>query len=142
MVHVKDEGIFEQPLEKIWRYNGDEKAPHVHAALRNRKVLKQEGATSWVETEIMNPDGKTFHKSKLKLTANPPKEYTIEYLEGPEKGTKFTNSYTALGPTRTKVSVEGNWVMPGMSDADAHKGVLGFLEMVFGEDTANLKKYK
>ncbi len=142
MVHVKDEGIFEEPIEKIWRFNGDEKAPHAHTALRNRKVVKQEGASVWIDTEVRNPDGKTYSKVKWKLTMNPPKDYIVEYIDGAMKGTKFTNSYTALGATRTKVNVEGNWVIPGMNEADARKSVLGFLDMVFTEDTGNLKKYK
>jgi len=43
---------------------------------------------------------------------------------------------------RTKVVVDGEFQAQGMDDAGTKKFVLSFLEMVFNEDTANLKNFK
>ncbi len=139
MVHVTDDGIFDEPVEKIWRYIADQNA-HQHSAVRFTKVLEQSDKGMTTEAELKNPDG-SWHKETWKIGMNPPKSQTTEFLTGPMKGSKYTNTYTPMG-NRTKVVVDGEFQAQGMDDAGTKKFVLSFLEMVFNEDTANLKNFK
>jgi hypothetical protein len=139
MVHVTDDGIFDAPVGKIWRYISDQNA-HQHSAVRFTKVLEQSDKGMTTEVELKNPDG-SWHKETWKLAMNPPKSQTTEMLVGPMKGSKYTNAYTPMG-NRTKVEVDGEFQAQGMDDTATKKFVLSFLEMVFNEDTANLKNYK
>ncbi len=139
MVYVTDDGIFDAPVEKIWRYINDQNG-HVHSALRFTNVLEQSEKGMTTEVEMKNPDGSS-HKETWKMTMNPPKSHTTEFLAGPMKGSKHTTTYTPMG-NKTKVQVEGEFQAQGMDDASTKKFVLSFLEMVFNEDTANLKSYK
>ena len=142
MVKVTDDGIFNEPMEKIWRFVMDENAPHNHAFIKSRKVVEQKGNTVITENVLVNPDGKGTHTERWKLTLNPPKGYNIEYLSGPMAGSKMAQTYTSLGAAKTKASVEGEYKMPGIDDAGIRKSVLSFLEQAFNEDTRNLKQYK
>ncbi len=139
MVHVKDDGVFDAPLEKVWRYVQDNDR-HEHSAVKFTGVLEQSDKGMTVEVEVKHPDGSS-HKETWKMTMNPPKSHTTEVLSGPMKGSKHTHTYTAMG-NKTKVEVEGEFFSQGMDDASTKKATLGFLEMVFNEDSANLKNYK
>ena len=142
MVKVSDDGIYNEPMEKIWRFVMDENAPHNHAFIKSRKVVEQKGNTIITENVLVNPDGKGTHSERWKLTLNPPKGYDMEYLTGPMAGSKMTQTYSALGGSKTKAQVVGEYKMLGMDDAGIRKSVLGFLETAFNEDTKNLKQYK
>jgi hypothetical protein len=142
MVHIRDEGVFDAPLEKIWKYIGDDTPGlHKHRAIPSTKVLSEEGNVVVQEMQIMNADGKGTHWETWRLTMNPPRGYQVEAIAGPTKGTKFAQTYTSMG-NRTRVDVEGDWVVPGADDATIRKMTLAFLEEAFNEDTAALKKYK
>ena len=139
MVHVKDDGVFDAPLEKVWKYINDDTG-HQHSAVKFTGVLEQSDKGMTVEVDVKNPDGSS-HKETWKMAMNPPKSHTTEILSGPMKGSKHTHTYTPMG-NKTKVEVDGEFKVEGMDDASAKKAVLGFLEMVFNEDSANLKNYK
>ena len=138
MVHVTDDGVFDAPLEKVWKYLNDDS--HAHSAIRFTKVLEQSGKGMTVELEVKNPDGSS-HMETWKMTMNPPKGHSTEVLSGPMKGSKNTHTYTPMG-NKTKVTVEGDFYAQGMDDASTKKAVLALYEMVFNEDNANLKNYK
>ncbi len=140
MVHVKDEGIFDAPIEKIWKYVGD--APnHQHESIQLGQPVNVKGNAMTFKAKALNADGKTWRTETLVMTMNPPTGFTLETLDGPMKGTKFTNNYTAMGD-RTKVVVEGEFVNAKTDDATIRKGTLAYLEEVFNEDQAALRKYK
>jgi hypothetical protein len=143
MVHFKDEGsVFNEPIEKIWRYLNDENAPHNHAAVKGTRTISQQGNVVTQEWEVVNPDGKGTHKESLRFTMNPPKGFKVEYLSGPMKGSWFNQWYTAQGQ-RTRADVEGNFQIEGVKDeAAVHKAVQGFFDAMFTEDTRNLERYK
>ena len=92
------------------------------------------------EVEVKNPDG-SWRKEIWKFGFNPPKGFDLEITSGPMKGTKHTHTYTPMG-NKTKVVVEGEFVAQGMDDASLKKAALGMFELVFNEDSANLKNYK
>ncbi len=139
MVHVTDDGIFDAPVEKVWKYINDQNG-HSHRGLRFTKVLEQSDKGMTAELEVKNPDG-SYHKETWKFTMNPPKSHVTDVLAGPTKGSKYTHTYTPMG-NKTKVQVEGEFTAQGMDDAATKKAVLAMFEMVFNEDNANLKNYK
>ena len=142
MVRIHDEGVFDAPLEKIWRYiQDDTPGLHKHRAIPSTKVLKEEGNTVVQEMQIVNADGKGTHWETWRLTMNPPRGYQVEATDGPNKGTTFSQVYTPMGP-KTRVDVDGDWKVPGQDDATIRKMTLAFLEEAFNEDSAALKKYK
>ncbi len=142
MTHVKDDGMFEAPMDKIWKFLNDQTpGVHNHKAMRGMKTLKQEGNSITQEWELLNPDGKTTRKETWRMTLNPPHGFELESLAGASKGTKYTHKYTSMG-NRTKVEVEGEFHFQGMDDAGTRMAALGFLSQVFDEDTASLRKYK
>src|SRR5207249_8707828 len=86
MVRIHDEGVFDAPLEKIWRYiQDDTPGLHKHRAIPSTKVLKEEGNTVVQEMQIVNADGKGTHWETWRLTMNPPRGYQVEATEGPTK---------------------------------------------------------
>jgi len=139
LVHVKDEGVFDEPLEKIWRFLNAEQG-HDHNGVRFSKVIEQSDKGMTTEVEVKAPDG-SWAKETWKFDMNPPTGFNMEITSGPMKGTKHTHTYTAMG-NKTKVVVEGEFVRQGVDDASMKKGALGMLEQLFNEDTANLKKFK
>lgn len=139
MVHVTDDGIFDAPVEKVWKYINDQNG-HSHSGMKFTKVLEQSDKGMTAELEVKNPDG-SYHKETWKMTMNPPKAHTTEILAGPMKGSKHTHTYSPMG-NKTKVQVEGEFTAQGMDDAATKKAVLAMFEMVFNEDNANLKNYK
>jgi len=139
MVHIRDEGVFDAPVEKIWRYLNDEHA-HSHGLVKVTGMRDQTEKGLTLDLEVKRPDGST-HTEAWKITMNPPTSMYTEVLAGPMKGTKHTYTYTPMGQ-KTKVVVEGEFTAQGLDDAATRKSVLAMLEMVFNEDNANLQKFK
>jgi hypothetical protein len=141
IIPIQDDGIFDQPLEKIGRFNHDPQAPHAHAAILSQKVVKTEGNQVWVEGRMANFGSGGTHFAKWVLTVDPPTAYTLEYTDGPQKGSWFTNSYTALGTRRTRVEVEGEFEIRGLDEPRLRRYVLAFFAQAFAEDVMNLQGY-
>ena len=140
MVKVWDDGIYDAPLEKVWKYVNDNMM-HQHRAFKVSKVVEQKGNMLTIESDVSNPGGKGTHKETWKWVFNPPKGFDMEYLAGPWKGSRHTHTYTPMG-TRTKVELAGDFKIQGMDDAGTKKAVLAYFNEVFTEDTAALAKYK
>jgi len=139
MVHVTDEGEFDAPLEKIWRFLNDDKG-HQHSGMKMAKVLEQSDKGMTSEVDVKNPDG-SWRKEVWKFSFIPPQGFSLEVTSGPMKGTKHTHTYTAAG-NKTKVRVEGEFFAQGMDDAALRKAALAMFEQVFSEDTEHLKNFK
>jgi len=139
MVHVTDEGVYNEPLEKIWRFLNDDKG-HQHSMIRTSKVLEQSDKGMKAEVEIKGPDG-SWRQETWSMSFNPPTGFSMEITSGPRKGTKHKHTYTPMG-NKTKVVVEGEFVSQGMDDATVRRAALAMLEQVFNEDTALLKSFK
>ncbi len=142
MVHVRDDGVFDASIDKIWKYLNDERPEiHNHQMIASAKTLEQKDNAVVQEWEMRNPDGKTTRKETWRLVFNPPTGFEMEALAGPSKGTRYLNKYTPMGE-KTRVEVDGDFRMQGMDEATTKKAALGFLAQVFDEDTANLRKYQ
>jgi len=140
MVRITDDGVFDAPIDKVWKYV-DDGMMHNHTSFKMTNVLEQKGNMLTVQAEVNNPGGKGTHKETWKFVFNRPKGFDFEYLSGPMKGSRHTHSYTAMG-NRTKVEVVGDFRAEGMDDAATKKAVLAYFQEVFAEDSAALKKYK
>lgn len=142
MAHVKDEGVFDAPIEKIWRFLQDQSSgTHAHKAIRGMKTIDAKGNAMTQEMELMNPDGKTTRKETWRFVFNPPEGFEMESLAGASKGTKYAHRYTPMG-NRTKVDVEGDFRFQGLDEAATRQAALGFLAQVFDEDQASLARFK
>jgi len=139
MVRIRDDGVFDAPIDKLWKYFNDN-AAHNHTSFQVTKVLEEKGKSQTVMAKIRNASG-GFDTEKLLMTVNPPKGFSLEYLSGAMKGSKHTHTYTPQG-SKTRVDVEGDFVSTGASDNEVKKGVLAYFAQAFEEDNANLKKYK
>ncbi len=142
MTHVTDEGVFDAPIDKIWKYLQDQnQAVHAHASIRGTKTLEQQGPAMTQELELVNPDGKSTRKETWRFVFNPPHGFEMESLSGVSRGTKYAHRYTPMG-SQTRVEVEGDFRMQGMDDASTRQAALGLLAQMFDEDQANLRRYK
>jgi len=139
MVHLRDEGVFDEPVDKIWRFlQADE--GHEHKSVKTSKVIERTEKSMTMEAEMRDPGGMT-HMETIKFTFDPPKGFTMEFIGGPMKGTKHTHTYTPMG-NKTKVVVEGEFYGQGMDDNALRRAVLARLAEVFDEDSASLKSFK
>jgi hypothetical protein len=140
LVYLKDEGVFDAPVDKIWRFLQDDNANHEHRSVTFTKILERSEKQMVVEMDAKSPDGKTF-KQKAKFTFNPPKGFDMEFLSGPMTGTKHTHTYTPMG-SKTKVEVAGEFKIQGLDEQATRKAALAQLEQLFNEDNAALNQYK
>ena len=139
MVYVKDDGVFDAPLEKIWRYIQDAEN-HVHETILRQKILEEKGNTVKLRVETFNARGGK-EEQVWKMTMDPPFAHELEVLEGSTKGTKQTHVYVPMGE-KTKVIVVGDFQAPGADDETIRKGTLDYLAKVFDEDSRSLRNFK
>ena len=137
MVYVRDDGVFDASIEKIWKYLQDPES-HQHETILSQKVLEQKGNTMKIRAEIAGPKGKAEEIWQMRM--DPPFGFELQVLEGPTKGTKQSHTYVPMG-NKTKVIVAGDFHLQGASDEDTRKGALAYFEQVFNEDSAALKDF-
>ena len=140
MVHIKDDGVFDAPVDKIWRFLQASEETHHHRSIKSSKVIEQSQTGMTLEAERVNPDGST-RMDTIKFVYDPPKGFTMEWIAGPMKGTKNTHTYTPMGD-KTKVVVEGDFFFQGADDNTVRAQALKGLAEVFDEDNAGLKNFK
>ena len=138
MVHIKDDGVFDAPVDKIWRFLQDDN--HHHKSIKSSKVTEQTQSSMTMQAERVNADGSTYMET-IKFNFSPPKAFTMEWIDGPMKGSKNTHTYTSMG-NKTKVEVEGEFVAKGMDEKALRSAVLATLAEVFDEDNTQLKSFK
>jgi len=138
-IHYKSDGIFNAPVEKVWRYVPA--ADHQHSAFKTYNVVEQSGNHVTAKAEIYNPD-RTTQISTFKYIMSPPKQMETTVVGGTLDGARFTHSYTPMGAT-TRVDLEGDFTrIPGVTEADQLKSIDAFFTTAFNEDNANLQRMK
>jgi hypothetical protein len=90
-VHARDDGVFDERLDKIWRFLGDDKG-HQHSIVKTSKVIEQSGRSMTSEVEVKNPDG-SWRKETWKMSFNPPTEFSMEVTSGPIKDTNHNHAH-------------------------------------------------
>src|SRR3989442_12081697 len=78
MVRIRDDGVFDAPIEKLWKYIQDNDN-HQHRSFQVTKVLIQKGIAMTIEAKVANPAGGTESK-KVVIPITPPKGVMLEYL--------------------------------------------------------------
>ena len=140
MVHYESDGVFDAPLEKVWKYlSGTE---HTHSGFKSYKVASQSGNEVTIDAEVFNPDGKTTSKAIFKHIMNPPVGWQTTVKGSAMDGAVFNHTYTPMG-NKTKVELKGDYkAIPGMSESAQIKMLDDFYTTGFNEDNANLQKMR
>ena len=105
MVYVRDDGVFDASIDKIWKYLQDPES-HQHESILSQKVLEQKGNTMKIRAEIAGPQGKAEEIWQMRM--DPPFGFELQVLEGPSKGSKQTHTYVPMAD-KTKVIVVGDF---------------------------------
>src|SRR5207244_12980084 len=79
MVYVRDDGVFDASIEKIWKYIQDPES-HLHESILSQKVLEQKGNTMKIRAEIAGPKGKAEEIWQMRM--DPPFGFELQVLEG------------------------------------------------------------
>jgi hypothetical protein len=139
MVHILDEGShFDAPIATVWAYlNAPEEHGPAHKNRRNVEV-KPAGENAILLSQEQDMGGQ-WHKVTSKITMFPPVGLVIETTEGPLAGSKLMTFYTPKGD-KTGVTVVGDFTSKSIPDAQLRPMVLSFLETVYNEDNAEIKK--
>jgi hypothetical protein len=138
-IHYKSDGIFDAPVEKVWKYMPA--ADHQHSAFKSYNVVSQSGNQVTAKAEIYNPD-RTTQTSTIEYTMTPPREMNSKVTGGAMDGARFTNTYTPMGE-KTRIEIEGDFTpIPGVTKVDQLKSIDAFFTTAFNEDNANLQKMK
>lgn len=138
MVFVQDEGVFDAPIDRIWKYLQSPQ-DHQHSSIPTSEVLEQKGNTVKLRQTIVTPAGK--EEAIQQLTMDPPFGFRVETLEGSQKGSKNLHTYVPMG-NKTKVIVAGDFHVKGLDEIGTRKAVLDYFANVFEEDNRNLQRMK
>ncbi|MHB8606359.1 MAG: SRPBCC family protein [Thermoplasmatota archaeon] len=139
MVFIRDDGTFDAPIDKIWKYLNDMPGEHDHSAIVSMEPLEQHGQVAKLKVTQKGHDGKPFVET-WQLTSFQPDGQMLEILEGRGKGTKHVHTYIPQG-NKTRVVVVGDFHIQGLDDASTKKTVLDYLNNVFNEDNRNLQEF-
>ena len=141
--YKSEDGVFEAPLDTVWKYLNTPEDVHKHTAFKSfRPQGEPKGNVMTFKAEVFNPDGKTTHEEVYEMTMTPPKGFVTHIKAGPLSGGKFTHTYIADG-NKTKVHLEGEFpTIPGMDEKQTHAALDQYFNTVFEEDNSNIKKFK
>lgn len=140
MVFIRDDGIFDVPVDKIWRFMNDMGGTHRHESITEMVPVETKGNVTKFNVKTKRPDGKTYSEV-WRMTTFVPDGFMNEVLDGPGKGTVNTHTYIPMG-NKTKVVVAGEFKWAGADGATTRKQALAYLQSVFDEDTRTLKDFK
>jgi hypothetical protein len=140
MVYIRDDGVFDAPIDRIWKYLNDMEGNHRHGTILEMTPTEQKGNVVKLNAKTRLPDGKTVNEV-WRMTMFPPDGWNFEILEGPRKGTINTYTYIPQG-NKTKVIVSGEFKWGGADDETTRKLFLQYMESVFEEDNKTLKDYR
>lgn len=140
MVFIRDDGIFDAPIDKIWKLLGDMSGTHHHESITEMVPVDTKGNVTTFNVKTKRPDGKTYTEV-WRMTMFAPDGFLSETLEGPAKGSKNTHTYIPMG-NKTKVVVTGDFRLEGMDDETTRKMTLDYLNNVFNEDNKHIQTVK
>jgi hypothetical protein len=134
-----DSGVFEAPLDSVWKYFNSEVA-HRSAHHHRQSRLEELSATSFVASWEQDFEGGSV-QFKMRGTEYPPLGLAYEILEGPFAGSKFFFYYTPLGE-RTRVTLVGEFASESIPEAELPSKVIGFFSAEFLEDAEGLRHFQ
>lgn len=142
MVRYESDGVFEAPLELVWKIveeHGDpEKKKEHHPYILDMEVLERGDNWLTVIETFEGPDGPT--NRKMKMVMDPPNRWTAEILGGLFEGATMEHTYEEQGD-RTRVHLEGEFPVPeGMAEEQVRKMLEETWTAAFREDQQVLKR--
>jgi hypothetical protein len=140
LVYVLDEGgVFDAPLDKIWRYLQTPPDIHNHPSNQNVEMEMQQDGSVHLSFDNEAPGGTKF-RNKIKMAMMPPVGFTMEYIEGPLTGSKAMQFYNPMG-NKTGVTIAGEFVSKMLPENQLKSIVQMNLDKAFNEDNSNLQKF-
>jgi hypothetical protein len=136
---VDDGGVFDAPVEKIWRFMQTPGDHHKHPSMANVK-REMEGSIAVLSFEAEGPGGANT-PVKIRSTPLLPVGRMMEYVEGPLAGSRSFLYYVPMGD-RTGVTVVGEFVSRSIPENQLKSVVLSQLERSYNEDNENLRNFK
>src|SRR5918995_6119255 len=146
MAFIQDSGgIFEAPLEMIWKLAEDhlEHGNKIHPNTRNNKTEIM-GESSFINSWEQDETNGQNIRMKVKGTTYYPLGIAFEVLEGPFADSKYFVYYFLLDNdnSKTGVTVVGDFKSSVIPEEQIKLTVLSLLEKVFSEDVAYLNAIK
>ncbi|MCA1812548.1 MAG: SRPBCC family protein [Halobacteriales archaeon] len=141
--YYSDDGVFDAPVQKVWKLIEAHQDPanKIHAGLVSVTPHPQPDGTAKLDVVTKGPDGKTMNH-KWHVVVKPPFTQTVEFIDGPMKGSWMTTTYLPEG-NRTRCITVAEWRIQGVTDEKAlHKAANEFFDNGFDEDQRFLKTLK
>ena len=134
---LDDQGVFDAPLETVWRYfesPGDHRVAHLHQNSRLEMLREGSFLASW-EQEV---DGRTVAIT-MRGTALHPLGFAYEVLAGPFAGSKFLNFFTPRGRS-TQVTLVGQFTSATIPADELEPWVRRFFDLEFEQDLEGIRR--
>jgi hypothetical protein len=141
--YYSDDGVFDANLQKVWQLIQAHGDPNnkIHGSLVSAKGAPRPDGSWGAEWVTRGPDGKNVNH-KLIITAKPPFAQSVEFTDGPFKGSWMTTTYLPEG-NRTRCVTVAEWKVQGVTDPAATLKVASdFFDNGFEEDSRFLKTMK
>ncbi|HUK29257.1 MAG TPA: SRPBCC family protein [Candidatus Acidoferrales bacterium] len=114
MVAINLTETIKAPPEKVFSLLNDfEKAPQHSNYWKSVKVVKREGNSVTYDT-MSEAEGRKMN-STTKVTAQPSRRLDAETVDGDGKGTKMSFVLDPVEPGATKLTLQGDIVLPGFA---------------------------
>lgn len=141
--YYSDDGVFDAPVEKIWKliqaHNTD--MAHIHPDMTPVGVQMQPDGSAVAKIRTRGPDGRPMDH-EWRFLVKPPFTQTVEMLKGPMAGSWMTTTYLPEG-SKTRAITVAEWKVQGVSDeATLRKLANEFFDHGFDEDSKYLKTMK
>ena len=136
-IFLRDDGVFDAPLDEIWRFfgsGGEHERAHGHRGVRRKTLGENSGEYSWEQMF----DGRSV-RFTMRWTAHVPLGLAYEVVEGPFAGSRFFLIYRPDG-MRTEVSVLGAFISPSIPSSQLEAAVLRFFGTEFDQDSEALRR--
>ena len=138
--YYSDDGVFDAPINKLWKLIEAHGDPNnkIHAGLVGSTPHPQPDGSVKLDMITKGPDGKN-QNHVWHVRAKPPFTQTVEFLDGPFKGSWLTSTYIPEG-NKTRCVTVAEWHVQGISDPkETLKVANEFFENGFEEDSRFLK---
>ena len=141
--YYSDDGVLDAPLNKVWKLieAHGEHATEIHTNLVSAKASPKPDGTMQAEWVTKGPDGKNA-THKLHMAIKAPFSQTVDFTDGPLKGSWMTTTYIAEG-NKTRCITAAEWRVQGITDPAALlKAATEFFDGGFEADSRYLKTMK
>lgn len=141
--YYSDDGVFDAPVQKVWQLiqAHGEHAQVIHPSIISRKANPQPDGSITLDVTVKDPDGKPMSQ-RWHMMAKPPYAQSVDFLDGPMKGSWLTTTYIPEGD-KTRAVTAAEWRVQGITDeATLRKMANDFFDNGFEEDQRYLKTMK